>query len=200
MFLINRLPSKVINNDTPFFRLFGHEPDYTSLRTFGCACWSHLRPYNTKKLEFRSKQCVFLGYSNQHKGFKCLDPKTGRVYISRDVVFYEKVFPIESLHPNAGAQLRAELTLLPDVLLNSSSVGVTSTPDHGLFSPVPANASQVPVEDVFGAEKNPSGNRAENGEGEKISNRHFMCSRDGSSAGHEADSPDGFAGGAGGSS
>lgn len=28
---------------------------------------------------------VFLGYSNMHKGFKCLDISTGRVYISRDV-------------------------------------------------------------------------------------------------------------------
>lgn len=100
VFLINRLPSRVINNDTPFFRLFGQQPDYTSLRTFGCACWPNLRPYNNKKLEFRSKQCVFLGYSNQHKGFKCLDPKFGRVYISRHVIFYEQVSFTRCPHPS----------------------------------------------------------------------------------------------------
>lgn len=111
VYLINRLPSRVIDNDTPYFRLYGQHPDYTLLRTFGCACWPHLRPYNTRKLAFRSKQCVFLGYSNQHKGFKCLDPKEGRVYISRDVVFDENVFPFASLHPNAGARLRAEILL-----------------------------------------------------------------------------------------
>ena len=77
VYLINRLPSRVISNDTPYFRLFGQHPDYTSLRTFGCAYWPHLRPYNARKLDFRSKQCVFLGYSNQHKGFKCLDPREG---------------------------------------------------------------------------------------------------------------------------
>jgi hypothetical protein len=103
VFLINRLPSWVVNNDTPFFRLFGQQPDYISLRTFSCACWPNLRPYIDRKLEFQSKQCVFLGYSNQYKGFKCLDPKAGRIYISRDVIFYEQVFPFASLHPNASA-------------------------------------------------------------------------------------------------
>jgi len=56
-----------------------------------------------------------------HKGFKCLDPKEGRIYISRDVVFYEEVFPFSSLHPNTGARLRAELALLLDILKNPSS-------------------------------------------------------------------------------
>jgi hypothetical protein len=42
--------------------------------------------------------------SNLHKGFKCIDPSEGRVYISHDVVFDGHVFPF-SLHPNAGARL-----------------------------------------------------------------------------------------------
>ena len=48
-----------------------------------------------------------------HKGVKCLDVSTGRVYISRDIVFDETIFPFQSLHPNAGAQLRKEISLLP---------------------------------------------------------------------------------------
>ena len=105
-YLINLLPSKVIKFETPITRLFGITPDYKSLREFGCACWPNLRPYNARKLAFRSKKCVFLGYSPIHKGVKCLDVSTGRVYISRDVVFDESVYPFESLHPNAGALLK----------------------------------------------------------------------------------------------
>jgi len=105
-YLINRLPSAVINFSTPLERLFGQKPDYSSLRTFGCACWPNLRPYNAHKLQFRSKRCVFLGYSNLHKGYKCLDVASGRVYISRDVTFDETVFPFAEMHPNAGACLR----------------------------------------------------------------------------------------------
>lgn len=118
-YLINRTPSKVIEYSTPLERLFHQKPAYASLRTFGCACWPNLRPYNTRKLQFRSKQCVFIGYSNIHKGFKCLDSSTGRVYISHDVVFDETIFPFEKLHSNAGARLRSEIVLLPPYLLNS---------------------------------------------------------------------------------
>lgn len=95
-FLINRMPSKVIDNLSPVQCLFGDLPDYSILRDFGCACWPNLRPYNARKLEFRSTQCVFLGYSGQHKGYKCLHRATGRVYISREVDFDESVFPFAS--------------------------------------------------------------------------------------------------------
>jgi hypothetical protein len=85
---------------------------------FGCACWPNLRSYNKRKLAFRSKRCVFLGYSPKHKGVKCLDVSTGRVYVSRDVVFNEAVFPFKDLHPNAGALLRKEIILLDKTLYN----------------------------------------------------------------------------------
>lgn len=111
-YLINRTPIKVINFETPLEHLFHQTPNYQFLRIFGCACWPNLRPYNNHKLLFRSKQRVFLRYSNLHKGFKCLDIPTGLVYISRDVIFDENVFPFSSLHSNAGARLRTEISLL----------------------------------------------------------------------------------------
>jgi hypothetical protein len=138
-FLINRTPSKVINFQTPIERLFSVKPHYSSLRIFGCACWPNLRPYNQHKLEFRSKECVFLGYSNMHKGFKCLDTRTGRIYISRDVVFDEDLFPFSKLHDNAGARLTSEILLLPPTLLpfNSGDVnnGVLVTDFHTCDQP-----------------------------------------------------------------
>jgi hypothetical protein len=62
-----------------------------------------------------------------HKGFKCLDISTGRVYISRDVVFDETVFPFADLYPNAGAVLRKEILLLPDHLQNPNQSGLDCT-------------------------------------------------------------------------
>jgi hypothetical protein len=52
------------------------------------------------------------------KGVKCLDVSTGRIYVSRDVVFDEAVFPFKDLHPNAGALLRKEIILLDKTLYN----------------------------------------------------------------------------------
>lgn len=124
-YLINRTPTRVLSYETPLQRLFNLPPDYFLLRTFGCACWPNLRPYNTRKLAFRSKQCAFLGYSTMHKGFKCLDIAAGRVYISRDVVFDEQVFPFAQLHSNAGARLQSKIQLLTPNLLPSIML------DHG---------------------------------------------------------------------
>jgi hypothetical protein len=114
-------------------RLFATKPAYSFLRTFGCACWPNLHPYNTHKLAFRSKQCIFLGYSTHHKGYKCFNISTGRVYISRDVVFDETIFPFSMLHPNADARLRSEISLLPPslvdpALIQGSTVDVTNLP------------------------------------------------------------------------
>ena len=130
-FLINLLPSKVLNFESPTERLLSVKPNYDALRIFGCACWPNLRPYNNRKLSFRSKQCVFLGYSPRHKGVKCLDVSTGRVYISRDVVFDKNVFPFATLHPNAGSRLRQEILLLPSPMTSHSPIiGVANTNDH----------------------------------------------------------------------
>ena len=34
--LINWLPSPILQNVSPFFKLFGHSPSYSDLHTFGC--------------------------------------------------------------------------------------------------------------------------------------------------------------------
>jgi hypothetical protein len=173
VFLINRLPSKVINNETPFERLHGQQPDYSFLHMFGCVVWPNLRPYNSRKLQFCSKRCVFLGYSNMHKGFKCLDPVEGRVYISRDVVFDEGVFPFAQLHPNAGARLRAEISLLPDTLLSprTSGLGDAVLRDLSVSSHVPANPLMSSTRSPDDAGENTEENNADLGEDEC----YFVC-------------------------
>jgi histone deacetylase 1/2 len=118
IFLINILPTKVLDLKSPTECLLNVTPNYDALRTFGCACWPNLRPYNKRKLAFRSTQCVFLGYSPRHKGVKCLEVATGCVYVFRDVVFDEAVFPFQNMHPNAGGLLRKDTLLLDPSLHN----------------------------------------------------------------------------------
>ena len=80
--------------------LVKQKPDYTHLRVFGSGCYPCLRPITEHKFEPRSLLCVFLGYSSQYKGYRCLYPPTGRVYISRHVIFDESVFPFKDQYKN----------------------------------------------------------------------------------------------------
>jgi hypothetical protein len=94
IYLINHTPTKLLAYYTPIDKLLEVTPNYSSFQVFGCAYRSNLRPYNSHKLQLCFIHCIFLGYNNMHKGFKCLDVATGRIYISRDVIFNESVFPL----------------------------------------------------------------------------------------------------------
>jgi hypothetical protein len=84
---------------------------------------------------------MFLGYSNLHKGFKCLNVSGGHVYISRDVVFDETDFPFTKLTLNVGTHLHEEILLLP-----SSSTDQPSSDPGGESTVIPsAHVHILPV-------------------------------------------------------
>lgn len=72
-------------------KLFKMSPQY-DIRVFRCSCFLNIREVNKHKLQFRSIECTFIGYSTNHKGHKCLDTN-GKVIISRNFLFNENSFP-----------------------------------------------------------------------------------------------------------
>ena len=92
VFLINRLPSLTRNSLSPWENLFGNSPNYSLFKSFGCSCFPLLRPYSKHKFSLHSKECIFLGYASNSKGYLCLDPTTSRFYVSRHVKFNEHHF------------------------------------------------------------------------------------------------------------
>lgn len=101
--LINRLPTSALPTFiSPYQALFRTVPDYAHLKSFGCACFPLLTPYNKNKLQFRSIECINLGLSPTHKGYKCLS-STGRIYISKDVQFHEHSFPFPTMFPSTSS-------------------------------------------------------------------------------------------------
>jgi hypothetical protein len=149
------MPSRTIQYDSPLHKLLGKTPDYTMLRVFGCPCWPNMRPYNQRKLNFRTKRCTFIGYSSAHKGYKCLDDTTGRVYISRDVVFDESIFhfveqalenpedPQDSHHPVILPVLAKHIQYTENSHINSQH--------SGLFDPVLDNDNKATSHSVSNA-------------------------------------------------
>ena len=93
-YLINRLPTPILAHKSPYHLLYHTPPSYSHLKIFSCSCFPFLRPFNDYKLQFWSCECVFIGYNSQHKGYLRLDHTSGRIYISRHVVFNELFFPV----------------------------------------------------------------------------------------------------------
>ena len=87
----------MLHHQSPYFALYHKLPTYTYLKVFGSSCFPYLCPYNTHKLQYRSLEYAFLGYNSHHKGYLCLDIHSGRVYISRHVIFNEDSFPFKNL-------------------------------------------------------------------------------------------------------
>ena len=108
-YLINRLPTPVLNLESLFHNLFNTQPNYNKIRVYRCLCFpwirpytSHklevpwIRPYTSHKLEDRSTPYVFIGYSPSQSAYLCLQPQTGRIFVSQHVRFDEGIFPYKS--------------------------------------------------------------------------------------------------------
>ena len=72
-YIINRLPSQVLDFQCPLEILQGKPPNISHLKIFGCQCFVHLHSNQRDKLDPRASKCIFLGYSHTKKGYKCYD-------------------------------------------------------------------------------------------------------------------------------
>lgn len=68
---------------------FDRPVDYSRFKTFGCQAMAHIPNQRRKKLDVKSTECIFIGYADDTKGYRLLDPSTQKVIISRDVLFFE---------------------------------------------------------------------------------------------------------------
>ena len=106
--LINRIPTSHNSGLSPFEKLYRHAPDYSSLRVFGSTCFV-LRPHvERSKLSSKSAICVFLGYGAGQKGYRCFDPISQKLYVSRHVVFLEHI-PYFSIPTSAHNMTKYDL-------------------------------------------------------------------------------------------
>ena len=94
VYLHNRSPTKALKGKTPYEAWTGSKADVTHLRSFGCTAYAHIPQADRKKLDPKTRKCVFLGYATDKKGYRLFDVERQRVIFSRDVKFHEDEFGI----------------------------------------------------------------------------------------------------------
>ncbi|RDX67605.1 hypothetical protein CR513_53499, partial [Mucuna pruriens] len=86
-YLINRLPTRVLNGISPIKHIlsfFPSSPLMLSLpnRVFVCVAFVHSHNPHHGKLDPKAVKCVFIGYPSNKKGFKCYHPLSLRFFVS----------------------------------------------------------------------------------------------------------------------
>lgn len=66
---------------------------YDTIRTFGCLCFAHNKDLKGDKFASKSRECIFVGYPFGQKGWKLFDLNSKKFLVSRDVKFFEDIFP-----------------------------------------------------------------------------------------------------------
>lgn len=105
-YLRNRSPTKVVTGMTPYEGWTGERPRVDGLRVFGCQAFVHIPKDERKKLDSKSKKCVFVGYGATTKGYRLYDPLRKKIIHSRDVIFNEQKYGIDETFESQKEQER----------------------------------------------------------------------------------------------
>ncbi|KAJ0565281.1 putative RNA-directed DNA polymerase [Helianthus annuus] len=122
----NRLPSSVLSGKSPYELMFGFRPSLSYFRNFGCLCFSTILN-EPDKFAYHADKCVLIGYSNVKKGYKLWSIDEKKVFFSRDVKFYEHVYPFKSKQINDEVNIDNSLNLI-----NFFDKNETNSPEFSL--------------------------------------------------------------------
>ena len=89
VFLLNRLPTKALQQKTPFEAWYGYKPKLQNLKTFGCLYFSYTPQVKRDKLDKKAEPEIFVGYNSVLKAYKIYLPQDNKVIVSRDIQFFE---------------------------------------------------------------------------------------------------------------
>ena len=91
-FLINWMPSSVLNWDTSYHIIFPNKPLFPiEPWIFGCTCFVRNVRSQVSKLDHKSLKYIFLGYFWVPKGYWCYCPSLRRYLVYVDFKFFENV-------------------------------------------------------------------------------------------------------------
>lgn len=92
VYLINRLPSSVLQGKTPYEIMYKRRNHIDHLRVFGCLCYA-TNVVKSDKFAERARETILMGYFETQKGYLLLDLTSNTFFVSRHDQFKEHIFP-----------------------------------------------------------------------------------------------------------
>ena len=83
-YIVNRTPTKVLKNITLEEAWSSIKPDVSHFRVFGSEAWAHIPDEKHKALEPKSEKCIFVGYSEDVKGYRLIPLNSKNIIIRRE--------------------------------------------------------------------------------------------------------------------
>lgn len=94
VYVLNRVPSAVLDGQTPYFKLFGRQARLDHLKVFGCRAYVQIYANERTKLDPKAWRGIMVGY-DEHNGrcYRVYDPVRKVIRRTVHVTFEESVFP-----------------------------------------------------------------------------------------------------------
>lgn len=84
---LNRTGKSTVENKTPYELWYEKSANINKLQIFGCSVYVHIPKEKRRGLDLKSKKCVFIGYDDNVKGVRVLNPESNKIEVARDVIF-----------------------------------------------------------------------------------------------------------------
>jgi hypothetical protein len=85
VYIMNRTLAAAVHGMTPEEKFTSKKHDVSHLRVFGCIAYVYGPDEKRSKLDPKAEKCIFIGYSSKQKGYRCFNPSTQKLQVSRDV-------------------------------------------------------------------------------------------------------------------
>ncbi len=91
IYIMNQTPIATVHGMTPEEKFTCKKPNASHLRMFNYIAYVHVHDEKRSKLDPKAEKCIFIGYSLEEKGYRCLNPSIRKLQVRKDVVFDEMV-------------------------------------------------------------------------------------------------------------
>jgi hypothetical protein len=118
VYTLNRTGTRLLGNYTPYELFTGNKPSVSHMKPFGCPVYFMIPDKLRKKLEPKVRTGIFLGYSDETKGYRVWDNQKTQVVISHDITFDEEKLILSSYSMSSSSSLPIKpLSFVPSFVL-----------------------------------------------------------------------------------